>query len=438
MSVRLLLHNSFVVAHSMLIHTSMFMFTIFYFLIANKLYDHHLKNLQIINYQSPVKIFLHVFPNIQPWQVALTSVVLMTYVFISEMKQMLYFGVKIFFHSILSIFFREVSIVGKQNIPHYGPVIFTGNHANQFIDSVVMLCTCQRTISYLIAEKSYNRRIIGDIAWAMGAVPVKRAQDAARTGSGKIVLEKEVSGTDDEMICIVVNGHGTKFLSQVKVKDKIRFAGASIGLKVVSIESDTLLKVDGSTLEQVEWPSDPISYDILHWIDQKVVYEKVLSKLASGGTIGIFPEGGSHDRTDLLPLKVGVALIAYSALEKDGLSIPIVPVGLNYFRGHRFRGRVTVEYGKPIYADPTKLSDFVKGGEAKRQVCNEVLERITDSMRSVIISAPDYQTLKLIHTARRLYRSKYMSSWEKQDLSRRFAEGYKRLLTIVNGNPPKE
>lgn len=350
---------------------------------------------------------------------------------------MLYFCVKIFFHSILSIFFREVSIVGKQNIPHYGPVIFTGNHANQFIDSVVMLCTCQRTISYLIAEKSYNRRIIGDIAWAMGAVPVKRAQDAARTGSGKILLESV--SVADEMCVVVVNGHGTKFLSEVKTKDKIRFSGASIGLKVLTVDSDTLMKVDASAaLGQVEWPSEPVSYDILHWIDQKVVYEKVLSKLASGGTIGIFPEGGSHDRTDLLPLKVGVALISYSALEKDGLSIPIVPVGLNYFRGHRFRGRVTVEYGKPIYADPTKLSDFVKGGEAKRQVCNEVLERITDSMRSVIISAPDYQTLKLIHTARRLYRSKYMSSWEKQDLSRRFAEGYKRLLTIVNGNPPKE
>lgn len=68
--------------------------------------------------------------------------------------------------------------------------------------------------------------------------------------------------------------------------------------------------------------------------------------MSSFRTIGIFPEGGSHDRTDLLPLKVGIALIAYSALEQNGSSVPIVPVGLNYFRGHRFRGRVTVEFGK--------------------------------------------------------------------------------------------
>jgi len=384
---------------------------------------------------NPVKMFLHVFPNVLPWHVALASILLMLYVFISEMKQMLYFSVKIFFHSILSIFFREVSIVGTQNIPSYGPVIFTGNHANQFIDSVVMLSTCRRTISYLIAQKSYNRRIVGDLAWAMGAVPVNRAQDSARKGTGTITLES-ISGAESKYRVV---GDGTKFLSECKVKDKLRFVGLSIGLKVTSIVSDTVVEVDASAVPKFECPtSSVISFEIMERIDQKNVYEKVLSKLAGGGTIGIFPEGGSHDRTDLLPLKAGVALIAYSAMEKDGLSVPIVPVGLNYFRGHRFRGRVTVEFGKPIYADPTKLEDFVKGGDSKVKVCNEVLERIADSMRSVIVSAPDYQTLKIIHTARRLYRSKYMSSWEKQDLSRRFAEGYKRLLLISDGNPPEE
>jgi hypothetical protein len=46
------------------------------------------------------------------------------------------------------------------------------------------------------------------------------------------------------------------------------------------------------------------------------------------------------------------------------------------------------------------------------------------------VSVPDYESLKLIHTARRLYRNKYMSTFEKQDLSRRFAEGYKKLLLM--------
>jgi len=65
---------------------------------------------------NPVKLFLHVFPQVAPWHIATLATILMVYVFVSEMKQLLYFAVKVFFHSILSIFFREVSIVGAHNM----------------------------------------------------------------------------------------------------------------------------------------------------------------------------------------------------------------------------------------------------------------------------------------------------------------------------------
>ncbi len=336
------------------------------------------------------------------------------------MKQLLYFSVKIFFHSILSIFFREVHIIGHQNIPRYGPVIFTSNHANQFMDSVVVLSTCQRTISFLMAEASYMKKIVGHIAWAMGVVPVKRAQDSAVKGLGVIRIEK--LNNDDEDDAKIVskhdkedtdrkeegeneqsntndnNNHGstdykiigtnTKFTTQIKPKDKIRFKNCPNGLKVKSIQSDTEMIATGNNSEfghdQYQSLLDDedgnnvnihVQYELLKRIEQSQVYEKVIGKLADEGAIGIFPEGGSHDRTDLLPLKAGVALIAYSALEKDGLVIPIVPVGLNYFQRHKIRGRVTVEYGRPIFIDPATLNDYTKGGDSRRKVCNEVLQR---------------------------------------------------------------
>lgn len=83
---------------------------------------------------NPVKIFLHVFPAIAPWHVASVAIICMIYTFITNLRELLYFAVKIFFHSVLSIFFNDVQIVGKENIPSYGPVIFTSNHANQFMD----------------------------------------------------------------------------------------------------------------------------------------------------------------------------------------------------------------------------------------------------------------------------------------------------------------
>ena len=396
---------------------------------------------------NPVKIVLHVFPQIAPWHIAILCVGLMLYVFVSEMKDLLYFAVKMFFHSILSIFFKIVEVVGLGNIPNYGPVIFASNHANQFVDGVSIMATISRKISYLVAEKSWNRRIIGDLAWAMGAVPVKRAQDSARRGTGTVRLvrddskgdvhEDSAADTSTASTTIKVIGNETKFSDEIKPKDKIRLPNTSAGFKVVRIVSDTSMVLEDDT-DVTALPTEPVNFDILGHIDQKVVYAKVLDKLASGGTIGIFPEGGSHDRTDLLPLKVGVALIAYSALEKDGINIPIIPVGLNYFRGHRFRGRLIVEYGRPTYIDPSTLSAFKAGGAEKRRVCNELLDRIADAMRGVIVSTPDYETLLLIHTARRLFQSKETTASKKQDLSKRFAEAYKRLLLMTQGSPPKE
>lgn len=45
----------------------------------------------------------------------------MIYVFISELKALLYFATKVFFNSIASIFFRSVEVVGRFNVPRHGP-----------------------------------------------------------------------------------------------------------------------------------------------------------------------------------------------------------------------------------------------------------------------------------------------------------------------------
>jgi len=42
------------------------------------------------------------------------------------------------------------------------------------------------------------------------------------------------------------------------------------------------------------------------------MYEAVFNHLALGRVVGIFPEGGSHDRPDLLPIKAGISIMALS------------------------------------------------------------------------------------------------------------------------------
>ena len=227
---------------------------------------------------NPVKIFLHVFPSIAAWHIAAVAIICMIYTFIVNMRELLYFAVKIFFHSVLSIFFNDVQIVGKENIPYYGPVIFTSNHANQFMDGLMIMCTCQRKISYLVADKSWNRPIIGHLAWAMGAVPVKRAQDSAKKGSGTIsVNADEISAIDESATDAIlsITGNSTKFMSEVKTGDKIRLPGTALGIKIANISSDNAmtLKIEEGVKELLySKPFTDVTFDILPRIDQADVY----------------------------------------------------------------------------------------------------------------------------------------------------------------------
>jgi len=269
---------------------------------------------------------------------------------------------------------------------------------------------------------------------------VKRAQDSAQPGTGKIHLHRP---TEDDNGRIKITGSGTKFTQELAAGDKVRPPGTALAVKVREVISDVEVLTDASTFPDFPYTDDApdafVPYDILRRIPLTVVFQKVLDKLASGGAVGIFPEGGSHDRTDLLPLKIGISLIAYSALEKHGINVPIVPVGLNYFRAHRWRGRAVVEYGRPIWIDPATLPDFRSNDDARRhKVCNDLLEQVETSMRSVIVSSPDYETLEMLHTARRLYTKGVLTAQERQEMSRRFAEGYKRLMLMTQGNPPAE
>ena len=104
--------------------------------------------------------------------------------------------------------------------------------------------------------------------------------------------------------------------------------------------------------------------------------------------------GGSHDRTDLLPLKAGVSLMALGAMANNpGLKVKIVPVGLSYFHPHKFRSRAVVEFGTAMDVPGELVDMFQTGGSQKREAVGQLLDLIYDGLKTVTIRAPDYDTL---------------------------------------------
>jgi len=149
----------------------------------------------------------------------------------------------------------------------------------------------------------------------------------------------------------------------------------------------------------------PSAYTFLPYVDQSEMFNNVYDALGRGGTIGIFPEGGTHDGTKLLPLKWGISTMILGAIGKyRGLKISVVPVGLNYFSPHKFRSTVSVDFGDPIEVDQSIVDLWLNGGKEEKQEANSaVMELVIAGMSAVTLQAKDVDTLELYRTVRRLY-----------------------------------
>ncbi len=168
---------------------------------------------------------------------------------------------------------------------------------------------------------------------------------------------------------------------------------------------------------------------MLPHVDQTKMYTSVYERLKEGGSVGIFPEGGSHDRTDLLPLKAGVSIMALGALSSNPESrLRIVPVGLSYFAPHRFRSRAVVEFGSPIEIPKEYVADFERGGEDKRKAIAATMDLVVHGLQAVTVRTPDHDTLMLIQAVRRLYRppGQSLSLGAVVELNKRFVQGYEK------------
>jgi len=307
-------------------------------------------------------------------------------------------------HAIIDVFFRQVDFVGIHRIPSSGPVIFVANHNNQFVDPMMLIAAIDRVVRFLIAAKSLKRPIVGALARGARAIGVERPQDIAKKGSGTLTYQ---AGST------TVLGDGTSFMKDLHVGAKLKVGDTELAVK--AIVSDTECTV-GSSEENLQG----VSYKVMPRVDQTAVYTEVHNALKSGDCIGIFPEGGSHDRASLLDLKPGVAIMALGAMQAGAGAVKIVPCGLNYFEPHRFRSRVIVEFGEPFEVPEAIAKQYESD---KRRAVQELMTLVDDAMKGVMPGAADYGELQALLTMRALYkpRGKKLSPEETLKLNKMFA-----------------
>ncbi len=126
-------------------------------------------------------------------------------------------------------------------------------------------------------------------------VPVVRAADDAKAGTGEITISEEDP-------CLII-GHGTRFTTEFKPRMQIllpKSVGSNVA-EVVEIISDTQLRVrkefSGTArlrerIKELQASGkNGFSFQCLPFVDQHQMYQHVYQSLTEGGAICIFPEG---------------------------------------------------------------------------------------------------------------------------------------------------
>ena len=127
------------------------------------------------------------------------------------------------------------------------------------------------------------------------------------------------------------------------------------------------------------------------------------SLLSRGGTIGICPEGISHNEPRLMPIKTGAARISLGAVSTGEVrDLKIVPAGLYYTSKTSFRSSALLYFGEPIDVDPVPLDET---GNPPRDAVRELSSRIETALRAVILDAEQKEALQTISRAERIFSS---------------------------------
>lgn len=114
--------------------------------------------------------------------------------------------------------------------------------------------------------------------------------------------------------------------------------------------------------------------------------------LIGGGVIVIFPEGKTHERLRIEPIKTGAARIALDAESaKPGLGLRVVPVGITYLVRHAFLSDVHVAFGEPMRA-----ADFLREGKVEPEGVKALTARVEQALRDLSVHIEEAEDERLI------------------------------------------
>lgn len=110
----------------------------------------------------------------------------------------------------LKVYYRQLRLIGATNIPKSGGALLVSNHRNSFVDALLYICLCRRSI-VVVAKASLKKSVLlRSVLWFVGAEVVHRVSDdislAAARENNNVLARLSQRILNGEIICLFPEG----------------------------------------------------------------------------------------------------------------------------------------------------------------------------------------------------------------------------------------
>ena len=91
----------------------------------------------------------------------------------SKLWQLIWFFVKI----AMKVFYKNITIEGKENIPRNCPIIFASNHQNALMDPLAILYASNMQVVFAARADMFKNKTVTKILYFLKIIPIFRMKD---------------------------------------------------------------------------------------------------------------------------------------------------------------------------------------------------------------------------------------------------------------------
>ena len=249
----------------------------------------------------------------------------------------------------------------------------------------------------------------------VNCIPVTRPMDKSIRGTGQVRSQGST-----------LQGKGTKFQSELK--PGIVVESNSDEVTIVSIISDTEAECSESL------GAEFMNFKIHPKLDHSLMFKAAIERLERGGTIGIFPEGRTHESPGVVKFKSGAAVIIYETLKRN-VDLKVVVSGINYSEVDNLRNNCTINFSTVLKFD----RDIMSG--TKYEAISKITKVLQEETKKLVVPMENYDEVKLVYYAQKVFydrTEKRVEKWREiteklQAIKKKDGEKFTQVLNAFCG-----